>query len=95
MLGFIPNEIVSIVPAMCRDHRIHPYPSPREGVAALPYAEIFNPMGVYFAEAAVRADAQYRSRSTKMDEKTYPRRPLPPNKRAATIKPTLTGKIQN
>jgi len=27
--------------------------------------------------------------------KTYPRRPLPPNKRAATIKPTLTGRIQN
>ncbi len=26
-------------------------------MAALPYAEILNPMGEYFAEAAVRADA--------------------------------------
>ena len=57
---------------MCRDHRIHSYPSQREGVATLPYAEIFNPVGEYFAEASVRADAQYRSRSTKMVEKTYP-----------------------
>ena len=51
-----------------------------------PYAEIFNPMGECFAEASVRADAQYRSRSTKMDEKTYTRRPLPPNKRAASAR---------
>ena len=33
---------------------------PREGVAALPYAEILNPLGEHFAEAAVRADAAVR-----------------------------------
>jgi hypothetical protein len=32
----------------------------REGVTALPYAEILNPIGEYFAEAAARADAAVR-----------------------------------
>jgi hypothetical protein len=40
--------------------QIHLELPPREGVAALPYAEIPNPLGEYFAEAAVRADAVVR-----------------------------------
>ena len=38
--------------------QIHLELPPREGVAALPYAEILNPMGEYFAEAAVRPDTE-------------------------------------
>jgi hypothetical protein len=40
---------------------------PREGVAALPYAEIPNPLGEYFAEAAVRADAAVRPYAEDLD----------------------------
>jgi hypothetical protein len=39
----------------------------REGVAALPYAEILNPMGEYFAEAAVRADTAVRPYAEDLD----------------------------
>ena len=40
--------------------QIHLELPPREGVAALPYAEIPNPLGEYFAEAAVLPDAAVR-----------------------------------
>ncbi len=36
-------------------------------MAALPYAEIPNPLGEYFAEAAVRADAAVRSYAEDLD----------------------------
>jgi hypothetical protein len=39
----------------------------REGVAALPYAEILNPMGEDFAEAAVRADTAVRPYAEDLD----------------------------
>ena len=45
---------------MSYSSQIHLELPPREGVAALPYAEILNPMGEYFAEAAVRADTAVR-----------------------------------
>jgi len=47
--------------------RIHLELLPREGVAALPYAEILNPMGESFAEAAVRADAAVRPYAEGLD----------------------------
>ncbi len=36
-------------------------------MAALPYAEILNPMGEYFAEAAVRADTAVRPYAEDLD----------------------------
>jgi hypothetical protein len=47
--------------------RIHLELPPREGVAALPYAEILNPMVASFAEAAVRADAAVRPYAEDLD----------------------------
>ena len=63
------NPILNDQHVVSYSSRIHLELPPREGVAALPYAEVHNPMGAYFAEASVRADAQYRSRTTKMHEK--------------------------
>ena len=47
--------------------QIHLELPPREGVAALPYAEIPNPMGEYFAETAVRADTAVRPHAEDLD----------------------------
>jgi len=47
--------------------QIHLELPPREGVAALPYAEILNPMGEYFSEAAVRADTAVRPYAEDLD----------------------------
>jgi hypothetical protein len=47
--------------------RIHLELPQRVGVAALPYAEILNPMGEYFAEAAVRADTAVRPYAEDLD----------------------------
>ncbi len=47
--------------------QIHLELPPREGVAALPYAEIPNPLGEYFAEAAVRADTAVRPYAEDLD----------------------------
>ena len=52
---------------MSYSSRIHLGLPPREGVAALPYAEIPNPLGEYFAEAAVRADAAVRPYAEDLD----------------------------
>jgi len=50
------NPILNDQHVVSYSSRIHLELPQREGVAALPYAEVHNPMGAYFAEASVRAD---------------------------------------
>ena len=52
---------------MSYSSRIHLELPQREGVAALPYAEVHNPMGAYFAEASVRADTAVRPYAEDLD----------------------------
>ncbi len=52
---------------MSHSSRIHLELPPREGLAALPYAEILNPLGEHFAETAVRADTAVRPYAEDLD----------------------------